>query len=136
MPPGTRRYRLALGEVSSGPVLADRVRPVYPADQLSACPPLVNIQALLIVDESGGVREVRVTDEAPAGTARRRFVAAVRMAALQWRFSPLLISHWAADAEGNSHVVDSETRPFSLAYVFHFECHAGKATVSAAVAKS
>jgi len=31
--------------------------------------------------------------------------------------------------------VDSETKPFSLAYVFRFECHAGKSSVSAAPAK-
>lgn len=59
-----------------------------------------------------------------------------RVAALQWRFSPLQISHWAADADGNSQVVDSETKPFSQAYVFRFACHAGKAMVSSAAAKS
>ncbi len=134
-PPGTTRYQLALGEVSSGGTPFQRVAPVYPRDLLASCPPPQEVPALLIVGASGVVGEVRVTDEAQADASRHAFIAAVRVAALQWRFSPLHIDRWAADADGNSHVVDSETRPFSLAYVFRFECHAGKATVSAATAK-
>lgn len=91
--------------------------------------------ALLIVDAQGAVGEVRVTDEAQADASRHAFIDAVRTAALQWQFTPLQINRWAADADGNSHVVDSGTRPFSLTYVFRFECHAGESTVSAAAAK-
>lgn len=134
-PPGTMRYQLAMGEVSSGATPFKRVTPVYPPELLSVCPPPQEVPALLIVDARGAVGEVRVADEAQADPARRAFIAAVRTAARQWRFNPLMIDRWAADADGNSHVVDSETKPFSLAYVFRFECHAGKATVSSAAAK-
>jgi len=89
----------------------------------------------LIVGVNGMVGEVRITDEARADASRRAFIAAVRTAALQWRFNPLMINRWAADADGNSHVVDSETKPFSLDYVFRFECHAGKGRVSTADTK-
>jgi len=135
-PPGTTRYQLALGEVSSGGMPLQRVAPVYPRDLLASCPPPEEVPALLIVGASGVVGEVRVTDDAQADASRHAFIEAVRVAALQWQFSPLQIDRWAADADGNSHVVDSETRPFSLAYVFRFECHAGKPTVSSAAAKS
>jgi hypothetical protein len=133
-PPGTVHYQLALGEVSSGAAPLKRVRPVYPPGQLASCPPPQEVPALLIVDGQGKVDEVRVTDEARADAGRRAFIDAVRAAALQWQFSPLTISRWAADADGNSHAVDSGTRPFSLTYVFRFECHAGKSTVSSAAA--
>lgn len=132
VPPGTTRYQLALGDVSSGGTPFQRVTPIYPANLLTVCPPPQDVPALLIVDGQGAVGEVRVADEALADPAHRAFIVAVRAAALQWRFNPLLISHWAADADGNSHVVDSETKPFSLDYVFRFECHAGKSTVSTA----
>ncbi|WEN15344.1 hypothetical protein PY254_01300 [Rhodanobacter sp. AS-Z3] len=136
VPPGTARYQLALGEVSSGATPFQRVSPVYPPAQLASCPPPAEISALLVVDVKGAVSDVRIADEAQADPARQGFISAVRAAALQWQFSPLQINHWAADADGNTHVVDSETRPFSLTYVFRFECHAGKSTVSAAAAKS
>lgn len=132
------RYQLALGEVSSGATPFQRVTPIYPVDQLATCPSpqeVQEVQALLIVDQTGKVNEVRVVDEAQANANRRKFTTAVRVAALQWQFNPLLINRWAADADGNSHVVDSETEPFSLSYVFRFECHAGKSVVSSAAAK-
>ncbi|HEY0197451.1 MAG TPA: hypothetical protein VGC19_02775 [Rhodanobacter sp.] len=129
-PPGTTHYQLAMGEVASGATPFQRVTPVYPVDQLAACPPPLEVEALLIVDKAGKVTEVRIADEAQANANRQAFIAAVRVAALQWHFNPLEVDHWAADANGDSHVVDSETKPFSLTYVFRFECHAGKAAVT------
>ncbi len=134
--PGTVRYQLAMGDVSSGGTPFKRVAPIYPSGLLAACPPPQEVQALLIVGDKGEVSEVRVADESQADASRRAFIAAVRTAALQWDFNPLTISHWAADGHGESHVVDSETKPFSLDYVFRFECHAGKAAVSTAPTKS
>ena len=136
VPEGITRYQLAMGEISSGATPFQRVTPIYPTDQLAACPQPQEVQAQLIVDAVGKVSEVRIADEAQAAANRRQFIAAVRVAALQWQFNPLLVSHLAADADGNSHVVDSETTPFSLDYVFRFECRAGKSVVSSAAAKS
>ena len=124
------RYQLAMGEVSSGATPFQRVAPIYPIDRLAACPPPQEVQALLIVDRTGKVSEVRVVDEAQADANRHPFIAAVRVAALQWQFDPLRVSHWVADADGNSHVVYDETKPFSLGYVFRFACHAGQPSVS------
>lgn len=135
MPPGTVRYQLAMGQVSSGATPFQRVAPIYPANELAACLPPQEVQAKVIVDKTGMVSEVRgiVIDAAPPRW--QSFFAAVRLAVLQWRFNPLQINRWAADADGNTHLVDSETRPFSLVYVFRFECHAGKPTVSATAAR-
>ncbi|MFC5436694.1 hypothetical protein ACFPME_09000 [Rhodanobacter umsongensis] len=133
-PADTTRYQLALGEVFSGGTPFQRVAPVYPSNLLVSCPSPQEVPALLIVGVNGRVDEVRVTGEAQAAASRRAFIAAVRTAALQWRFNPLQIDRWAADADGNTHVVDSGTKPFSLAYVFRFACHAGKSAVSAAAA--
>jgi len=130
VPKDTVRYQLAMGEVSSGGTPLQRVAPVYPAAQLASCPPPRDVPALLIVDQAGKVAEVRI-GEAPADAASRAFADAVRAAASQWQFNPLQINRWAADANGNSHVVDSRAEPFSLAYVFHFACTAGRAQTSA-----
>ncbi|WP_049620782.1 hypothetical protein [Frateuria defendens] len=135
-PAGTAHYQLALGQVASGAGTIQRVDPVYPPSQLAACPPPVDVQALLIVDEAGKVGEVRVADEAAADPARRAFIAAARAAATQWRFAPLTVTRWAADANGNSHQVDSAARPFSQTYVFHFACHAGQSSTSASGAEA
>lgn len=130
VPAGTARYELAMGEVSSGAAPDRRVTPVYPAALLARCPPPVEVRALLIVSAAGKVDDVRVDDEASAGAERRLYIEAVKTAAIQWSFLPLKVERWAADANGESHVVDSQTRPFSLAYDFHFECYAGAARVT------
>lgn len=130
LPPGTVRYQLALGDVSSGASPEQMVPPIYPPALLHTCPAPVQVQALLIVDKSGKVTAVRVAGENLADATQRPFIAAVRAAARRWQFVPLQITHWAADADGNSHQVDSGTRPFSLTYQFHFACHAGKPAVA------
>ncbi len=136
IPEGTTRYQLAMGEVSSGAAPDHRVNPVYPPELLARCPPPVEIRALLIVNAAGKVDDVRMEDAAAADADRQRFAAAVKTAAMQWSFLPLKVERWAADAQGESHVVDSEPRPFSLAYDFRFECHAGAAHVTTADAPS
>lgn len=133
--PGMVRYPLALGQVASGAEPFHRVAPLYPSSQLASCPAPVEVQALLIVDVHGQVSAVRVADAATADAAQRAFIAAVRTAARQWQFTPLHIDQWAADASGNSHLVDRETRPFSLSYRFRFACRAGHVTVSTRDAK-
>jgi hypothetical protein len=129
--PDTVHYQLALGEVSSGATALRRVTPVYPAAQLQACPPVVEVTARLIVDTRGQVTEVRPGNPISVAAGLAPYLAAIRAAAMQWQFDPLRINHWSADANGESHVVDSRTEPFSLDYVFRFTCHAGRAQVTA-----
>lgn len=131
-------YKLALGDVATGGGTIQRVLPVYPPALLAPCPPVVDVQAQVIVGATGTASDVRRYPAAgdPATPSPPQFFDAVRTAVMQWQFAPLQISHWAADADGNTHEVDSETKPFSLVYAFRFECHAGKATVSSTPAQS
>lgn len=126
-------YTLALGDVATGGGTIHRVLPVYPPTQLAACPPVVDVRVLVIVGTTGKASEVRHYPAAkpPATPVPPAFFDAVRTAVMQWQFTPLQIAHWAADADGNTHKVDSTIKPFSLAYAFRFECHAGNATVKA-----
>ncbi|MFK2932560.1 hypothetical protein ISP14_17385 [Dyella agri] len=129
-------YQLAIGDTATGATPFQCVTPVYPPDQLATCAPLQEVQVQVIVDEAGKVGDVRDMATDAAATPRPQpFFAAVRAAVLQWEFNPLRIDHWAADADGNTHEVDSTTKPFSLMYAFRFECHAGKTTVSSASAQ-
>jgi hypothetical protein len=120
---GMVRYELPLGATSSGAVPIDHSVPAYPKALLAGCPPPVRLRALLIVGVDGNVDEVRV---APAPGVDPAFAAAVRAAALQWRFEPLRIDRWAADANGDTHPVESVAKPFSLPYEFSFACRDGK----------
>jgi hypothetical protein len=127
-------YTLALGDVATGGGTIQRVLPIYPPALLATCPPAVDVQAQVIVDTTGKASDVRrypVASDTSAPVAPQ-FFDAVRAAVMQWQFAPLQISHWAADADDNTHKVDDEAKPFSLVYAFRFECHAGKATVSSA----
>lgn len=128
---GMRHYQLALGEVSTGATPYDHPAPVYPATLLAARLPPQEVEALLIVDTEGRVSEVRMADEAQADPQQRLFMAAVRTAAMQWVFEPLRVSQWASDANGNTHEVGSEVRPFSLYYVFRFAWKDGKPVTEA-----
>ena len=131
-------YKLALGDVATGAGTIQRVLPVYPQALLAACAPVVDVQVQVIVGTTGMASDVRhypAAGDPPATPVPPQFFDAVRTAVMQWQFAPLQISHWAADADGNTHEVDSETKPFSLVYAFRFECHAGKATVSSAPAQ-
>lgn len=120
-------YQLALGAVSGGAVPLDHPAPIYPSTQLAACPPEIRLRALLIVGTDGKVDDVRVDNVAGVAPA---FATAVRAAAGQWRFVPLSISRWAADANGHSHRVETVLKPFSLPYEFRFSCHDGKPQTS------
>lgn len=116
-------YQLALGSTSSGATPIEHPAPAYPSAQLASCPPPVSLRALLIVGTDGMVDEVRVE---PAPGVAGAFADAVRAAASQWRFEPLQISRWAADANGRTHPVETVAKPFSLPYEFRFACHDGK----------
>jgi hypothetical protein len=125
---GLAHYSLAMGQIAMGATLEAHEPPVYPAALLTHCPSLVELPARVIVGADGHVSEVRM--DTPSG--QQPFADAVRQAVQGWRYVPLTITRWAADAGGNSHPVDSETKPFSLDYVFAFRCEHGRTVVSAA----
>ena len=124
---GMAHYELAMGQIATGATLEAHEPPAYPETMLAACPSLVDIPARVIVGTQGSVDEVRMNPPA----AQLPFADAVRQAVRGWRYSPLTITHWAADADGTSHPVDTEAKPFSLDYVFTFRCEHGHASVTA-----
>lgn len=130
-PVAMKQYPLPMGDVSTGGVAIERIPPVYPQSLLAACPALVEIEARVDVNRAGRVENVLGADiDIPAATpARHPYFRAARAAAMRWRFIPLQVTHWAADVNGNSHVVDSADEPFSRLYRFRFACHAGKPVV-------
>lgn len=127
--PGTAHYQLSLRERASGSNLLHEVAPVYPASMLISCPPSIEIPALVIVDAHGEVIEVRVSQAINGNPTRKPFVDAVRKAAKQWHFNPLLISRQTTDARGGAGVVERTAKPFSQSYVFDFSCHGGQGTI-------
>lgn len=132
LPPGQVRYQLALGEVAVQPVIEANPAPIYPPELIAQALPPMEFTAQVIVNAQGTVDDVRVAGA--SGEPAARFAAAIQQSVRQWRFSPLTITHWAADAEGNQHQVGSESKPFSQSYVFHFECRDGRPVVSSVAA--
>ena len=129
---GMTSVPLPLGETQAGGEPLYRPLPAYPSAQLAACPASEEIDVVVHVDEAGRVRDVvgAVIDLAlpPWDT----FFAVVRPAVMRWRFAPLRVGHWAADAQGNPHAVDeSKAQRFARRYRFDFTCHAGDTRVTA-----
>ena len=129
-PVAMTRYRLPLDDVTSGGNPIERGLPVYPPTLLARCPASVEVRVRVHVDRAGRVAEAS-SRFADAGVEAHgaAFLHAVRAAALQWRFNPLQVTRWAADAMGNSHVVDQAEQPFTRSYVVRFACRGGHGAV-------
>jgi hypothetical protein len=123
---GLAHYDLAMGQIATGAMLEAHDPPAYPDAMLASCPPLVELPARVIVGTQGSVEEVRMSPPA----TQQPFADAVRKAVRSWRYTPLTITRWAANADGTSHPVDTEAKPFSLDYVFTFRCEHGHASVT------
>ena len=123
---GLAHYQLALGQVAMGATLEAHDPPAYPDAMLTTCPARIELPARVIVGTQGNVDEVRMNPPA----TQRSFADAVRRAVQGWRYAPLTITRWAADADGTSHPVDTEAKPFSLDYVFTFRCEHGHTSVT------
>lgn len=123
---GLAHYSLALGQIAMGATLEQHVPPNYPGSMLATCLPRVELPARVIVGTKGIVDDVRMTSQ----PAQYPFADAVRQAVRSWRYTPLTFTRWAANADGTSHPVDTEARPFSLDYVFTFRCEHGHTSVS------
>lgn len=128
-PAAMKHYTLSMGDISSGGNVIERLLPVYPESMLASCPARYDVPVRMVVNRDGRVDDVIgvVLDATPPHW--NLYFASVQAAVLHWRFNPLRVTHWAADVEGNSHVVDSANKPFSRKYTYRFACHAGKPVV-------
>ena len=133
-PVAMRQYRLPMGDISSGGNIIERRLPAYPESLLAACPVSVEVQIRVDVNRAGQVENVLggLVDDAGLTSRWQQYFLAARAAAMQWRFNPLRVTHWAADVDGNSHVVDSAIQPFKRLYAIRFGCSAGKPVISVA----
>lgn len=129
-PVAMKHYSLPMGKISSGGNVIKRQLPVYPESLLASCRAPFEVQVGVEVNRDGRVKDVFgvVLDASPPPW--NAYFLATQAVVMQWRFNPLRVTRWAADTEGNSHVVDSANVPFQRFYTFRFACHAGKPDVS------
>lgn len=122
---GTVSVPLPLGQTSAGGEPLSRVMPAYPPTMVRACPAQQEIDVVAYVNADGTVSDVIGAVIDMALPPWETFFAVVRPALLQWRFEPLRVEHWAADAAGNTHAVDGKARRFARQYAFDFTCRDG-----------
>lgn len=125
-----KHYLLPIGTVSSGGNAIEHPVPDYPALLLTSCPAPFEVKVGVEVNRDGRVKDVFgvVLDASPPPW--NTYFMATRAALMQWHFHPLRVTRWTADAEGNSHVVDTTREPFHRFYTFRFACDAGKPDVN------
>ena len=128
VPEGAARYTLAPGESAAQPVLRRHDPPVYPSVLVHAGATPVTVVAQLIVDSAGRVQRVVVTSDSAREADRPLFESAVRKAAMQWVFSPLLLRHRTNGSNEEAPFVTT-AKPFSLWFAFRFEVAGGKPLV-------
>lgn len=124
----SEQLKEAKGQHTFGAQPIDNPPPVYPPE-LVASNLAATIRAKVIVDGEGKVTDVRALDTM-GGEHHAVFFAAVREAAMRWRYSPMTVVQDNEDARGNFHQTKT-TQPFSLDYSFRFELKDGVPTVSA-----
>jgi hypothetical protein len=135
------RYEEREDEVSTSPQLIENPAPIYPPSAIPLHLPHVAVEAKVVVDEGGHVAEVRVAPMTANAPRPVEFDAAVRDAAMRWRFAPLTFTRWqyVEDAQGNtvdSRKIASENRPFSLDYTFSFDLRDGKPVTAIATSSA
>lgn len=124
-PNNERTYMLSQGASATTPALITFSAPIYPQRLVALHLPSVDVAAQLIMNRRGEVHEVRFAPYLGSNEHRKEFEESVREAALAWRFSPLLITQTASQ-RGVSSSTMTESKPFSLWYMFHFEVKDGK----------
>lgn len=128
-PEHTDRYQLEPGESSSGAALKLNPSPVYPGALVHESPPPTDILARLTVGRDGRVHAVYIGKYSGTDMYRQAFSDAVRQAAMTWVFTPLTLTRKVTGAGGATRM-ETETKPCSLWYGFHFEIVDGQPTTS------
>lgn len=117
---------------------AGNAMPEYPTELMQSGLPAQAVAVRIVVDGKGQVARVEPLPAAAGdAVADPRFLHAVRLAVMGWRFEPFQVIHWVpgpdldGDGEADSETVGSEeNRPFRFDMRFRFEVLDGKAKVS------
>lgn len=124
------KYSLQPGEGATRPELIKGRNPIYPASLLDDHHVPVTVTAKIVADESGHVSSVVIDSYEGNQSEYDLFATAVREAALQWEFTPLLIEKQVVLPNG-ARGLTTKRYPFSLWYIFTFKIVNGKPQVSA-----
>ena len=129
-PPDASHYTLQPGQSASlpAPVIGHFTPPAYPASLAHPGMPPVVVKAQLVFGSDGKVQEVVILADSYAGAAHALFEDAVRMAARNWAFTPLVFEECTGD--GSAPVkLERNAKPFSLWFEFSFGMADGKPIV-------
>lgn len=129
-PAGSPQYALQPGQsaVEPEPVIGHFAPPMYPPALVRRGMPPVTVTAQLAFGTDGKVYSVRIVSNSYAGVDHALFADAVRTAAKDWVFTPLVFEAYVGDA-GARPALQRTPKPFSLWFEFHFDMVAGKPVV-------
>lgn len=126
------RYNLKPGQSASlpEPLIGRFAPPAYPPSLAHPGMPVVLIKAQLVFAASGRVQGVFILTDSFTGSDKTLFEDAVRKAALQWVFTPLIFEQSIGGSGSTPVTFKREAKPFSLWFEFRFAMVNGKPTVS------
>lgn len=129
-PPGAPQYALKPGQSASlpAPLIGYFAPPVYPPSLARRGMPLVVVTAHLVFDANGKVEAVAIVSDSYAAAGHALFEAAVRKAAGEWVFTPLVFAE-TTGGDGRPLTLKREAKPFSLWFEFRFVMVDGKPAV-------
>lgn len=129
-PPDAPHYKLQPGESASlpGPEKGLFAPPIYPPSLARPGMPPVRVRAQLVFDTQGHVSEVVILPDSYAGPGHVLFEDAVRSAARDWAFTPLVFEERTGGGD-TPVTLKREARPFSLWFEFRFDMVDGKPVV-------
>lgn len=129
-PPDAPHYALQLGQSAKlpVPVIGHFAPAAYPASLAHPGMPPVTVKAQLVFGTHGNVCEVVIASDSYAGTGHVLFEDAVRAAAKNWIFTPLVFETYSDPAD-DAGTLQREAKPFSLWFEFQFEMVNGKPVV-------
>lgn len=131
-PPGAPQYALKPGQSASlpTPLIGHFAPPIYPATLAHPGMPPVTVTAQLAFGTDGKVYSVRIVSNSYAGVDHALFGDAVRTAAKDWAFTPLVFEAYV-DHAGATPALQRTPKPFSLWFEFRFAMVDGKPAVAA-----
>ena len=129
-PPDAPHYSLQPGQSAQlpKPEIGHFAPPVYPASLAKPGAAPVVVKAQLTFGADGRVSGVYLLPDSYAGPGHLLFEDAVRAAAADWRFTPLVFEQYS-DPAMDAGTLEREAKPFSLWFAFHFAMVNGKPIV-------